>query len=67
MVDHGRTGFVVPFGDTEVVANCLVRLNQSPALRTSIGTAARQVAEEAFGGEQFVERLASVYSTQLGW
>lgn len=67
LVDHGRTGFVVPFGDTEAVANCLVKLKKSPVLRDSMGKAARQVAEEEFHGDRFVDLLVSVYSKQLGW
>jgi len=62
LVDHGRTGFVVPFGDTWAVANCLMRLNQSPALRTSMGKAARQVAEEGFSSDGFIDRLFDAYA-----
>jgi glycosyltransferase involved in cell wall biosynthesis len=44
IVQHGRTGWLVPPGDQEELAHRLVQLLTDPVLRRSMGQAAREVA-----------------------
>ena len=41
LIEHERTGLVVPAGDAEALAAALRRLHDDPALRTRLGAAAR--------------------------
>jgi glycosyltransferase involved in cell wall biosynthesis len=42
LVQHERTGLVVPAGDARALADALRRLHGDPALRERLGTAARE-------------------------
>ena len=41
LIEHERTGLVVPAGDAEALAGALRRLHDDPALRARLGAAAR--------------------------
>ncbi|MFC1852892.1 glycosyltransferase [candidate division CSSED10-310 bacterium] len=41
LIEHGQTGWVVPVNDATALARAMVRLAQDPALRSSLGEAAR--------------------------
>jgi glycosyltransferase involved in cell wall biosynthesis len=47
-VFHGRTGFVVPRGDSDALAQALLKLLQDEALARRMGIAGRQRAETEF-------------------
>jgi colanic acid/amylovoran biosynthesis glycosyltransferase len=47
-VEHGRTGLLVPEGDTPALADALERMTRCPELCQRLGTAARAVAAERF-------------------
>ena len=41
LVDHDRTGLVVPAGDSRALAQAMKRLHDDPSLRARLGAAAR--------------------------
>jgi glycosyltransferase involved in cell wall biosynthesis len=41
LIEHERTGLVVPAGDPDALADALRRLHDDPALRARLGTAGR--------------------------
>ncbi|MFJ6660376.1 glycosyltransferase family 4 protein [Streptomyces sp. NPDC091377] len=45
LVDHGRTGFLVPPRDSDAVRDAVRALTADPALRAAFGTAARATVE----------------------
>ncbi|MBC7268638.1 MAG: glycosyltransferase family 1 protein [Streptomyces sp.] len=45
LVDHGRTGLLVPPGDADAVRDAVASLAADPALRTAYGTAGRAAVE----------------------
>lgn len=57
LIEDGRTGLLVPPGDPEALARALLRLRTNPALRRSLGEAARRDVCERHTWDQVVERI----------
>jgi glycosyltransferase involved in cell wall biosynthesis len=64
-VEDGRSGFVVPPSDPFILAERLNRLAGDPALRKTMGAAARNRAETRFGLEQNARRTQDLYRSIL--
>jgi len=60
LVEHGKTGFLVPPEDPQVMADALVKLLLSPGLRRKMGLQARYKAEKEFSTEKMVERYEAL-------
>ena len=65
VVEEGATGFLVSPGDSAALAETLLRLLRDPALRTRMGEAGRQRAEQRFDQRRQVEQVAAVYDQIL--
>jgi glycosyltransferase involved in cell wall biosynthesis len=65
-VDDGISGFLVPPDDAEAVADRLRRLVEDPALRRSMGAAAREKALVEFADGRIVAETLAVYRRALG-
>jgi len=65
LVDHGRTGLLVPPGDAGALAGALSRLLTEPALSRAIGRAARAHVEVTYSFERMVAGFESLYQVQL--
>lgn len=61
ILDHGRTGYLVPPGDTGSLASALVRLLERPGLRARLGAAAAREARRAWGWDRPVEEIRRLY------
>ncbi len=57
IVEHGRTGLLVPPGDATALRRALRELLEDSDLRESLGQAARAAVIERFGLDQFVDEL----------
>jgi glycosyltransferase involved in cell wall biosynthesis len=64
-VTEGRTGKLVVPGDPDAFAEALIALAKAPALRRSMGDAARSTYQERYTLEAMVERYVAVL-TDLG-
>ena len=64
-VADGRTGFVVPPGDTDAFAAALGRLLRDPALRSDFGRESRQDAMRLFGVDTCADTHARAYAQAL--
>jgi len=42
LIEHERTGLIVPAGDADALARALRRLHEDPALRARLGAAGRE-------------------------
>jgi glycosyltransferase involved in cell wall biosynthesis len=58
LVEHGRTGLLVPPGDPQALADALRRLADDAALRERLGREGRRRVLEAFDVERNAEQLA---------
>jgi glycosyltransferase involved in cell wall biosynthesis len=61
LVQHGVTGYVIPFEDAERRAKCLARLVESEGLRQRLGEAGRRRIEEHHSFDGLGEQLLSIY------
>ena len=57
-----ETGLLVPAGDAERLARCIVALAGDPALRATLGEQARQRVARRFSGERLVRDIDSLYT-----
>jgi D-inositol-3-phosphate glycosyltransferase len=64
LVQDGQTGFTVPVGDPEALADRLTQLLQDKALRERMGQQAASYARQ-YAWEKIVKRLRSVYAEML--
>ena len=65
VVVNAQTGFLVPLGDAEALADRLGRLLDDAELRRQMGARAVKHAREHFDEEQVVQRLVRVYRNAL--
>jgi glycosyltransferase involved in cell wall biosynthesis len=66
VVADGETGFVVPIGDVEALAECLRRVRDDPALHARLAERGRRRMREAFSTERMVDDVERVYEEILG-
>ncbi len=66
VVQDGKTGYLVPPQDAEMLADKLCALIESPGLREEMGKTARQRAEVEYSTQTLGERTATVYCDVLG-
>jgi glycosyltransferase involved in cell wall biosynthesis len=65
VVEHGKTGLLVPPGDIEALARSLLRLLRDPALRAQMGDEGRRRVEALFSPRQLTTAMAAVYDRVL--
>jgi glycosyltransferase involved in cell wall biosynthesis len=61
-VEHGRTGFVVPFGRWPSIADSIVSLATSREASTAMGLAGRARVEQLYGTTHIASRLLAIYA-----
>jgi glycosyltransferase involved in cell wall biosynthesis len=64
-IEDGRTGLLVAPRHPDQLAAAIVRLLRDPALRESLGAAARAHVVDAFSAERMVENTLAVYQSRL--
>ena len=65
VVEHEKTGLVVPERSAEAIAAALRRASADPALRARLGEAARRMVESRFGWGRTAERFEAAYRRAL--
>ncbi len=61
VVESGKSGLLVPFGDTAAMARAVESLISDPVRRTVLGTAARDRAATLFSAQRIVGRYVDFY------
>ncbi|MFZ5919803.1 MAG: glycosyltransferase family 4 protein [Chloroflexota bacterium] len=59
-------GILVPPGNSELLADAIIRLARNPDLRKKIGAAARERAESLFAAGKVASRMLEVYQDVIG-
>ncbi len=62
LIEHERTGLVVPNDDPAAFAHALLRLARSPELAQELGRNAREQVQKHYSWQMAAERLESVYA-----
>lgn len=65
VVESGKSGLLVPFGDTAALARGVESLLADPVRRAALGAAARRRAAELFSADQIVNRYVAFYRARL--
>ncbi len=61
VVESGKSGLLVPFGDTAALARSVESLLADPARRSALGTAAKVRAEALFSSDRIVGQYVDFY------
>jgi glycosyltransferase involved in cell wall biosynthesis len=61
LIEHERTGLVIPNGDVEAFSRAMLRVAANPAFAQELGAAARAHVAANYSWEQAAERLEGVY------
>ena len=61
IVQHGQTGFLVPPGEVNLLAEALIRFLNDRCLAEQMGNSAREFALRHFTGEVSVEKFITLY------
>lgn len=65
VIQDGKTGFVVPYGDPEPVSDAVARLLASPELQKEFGQRGRVFVAERFSGSRLADDMTSLYDELL--
>ncbi|MBU0983751.1 MAG: glycosyltransferase, partial [candidate division Zixibacteria bacterium] len=65
IVQDGRSGLLVPPGDSVALADAIVKLAQAPDLRLTMGRNARHIVEDKYQWQRSLDRMISVYEDVL--
>lgn len=65
LVVDGQTGFLVPVGDPDALADKILLLLRDPDLRIGMGSAGRRHARESFSRAEMVRKTADLYESLL--
>jgi glycosyltransferase involved in cell wall biosynthesis len=61
VVEHEKTGLLVPPGDAAALAAAILRLAENPEMRRNMGEAGRRRVEHYFGLDSTVRRVEELY------
>jgi glycosyltransferase involved in cell wall biosynthesis len=65
VIEHERTGLLVPPGDAAALAQAVERLHRDGALRERLRRAAQQAVDERFDAKTMVRQIIDVYDALL--
>ena len=65
LIDHGRTGLLVPPCDPDALAGAIASLVRDPALAQQLGANAREEAVNRFGFDRMIHAFEDLYETGL--
>jgi len=66
VVQDNLTGLLVPFGEADLLARAVEKLIHNPALRTTLGRAAKAHVAENFSANIIVPRYEKLYRRVCG-
>jgi glycosyltransferase involved in cell wall biosynthesis len=61
LIEDGRTGWLVPVGESQTLAECVYQVLSQPDRAVPVREAARQMVENDFSFDQMISRLTQLY------
>jgi len=65
LVQHGKTGYLAPFGDIDAVAGFISNLAEKPELRSQMGETAKEIATVKYSKQAYTTKIKNVYAKIL--
>jgi glycosyltransferase involved in cell wall biosynthesis len=65
IVQHGRTGLLVPPGDVDALAEALKQILQNRELAEQMGQAGREYALAHFNRERYIDKILQIYELMI--
>jgi len=65
VIAQDKTGYIIPFGDLDLMAAVLIRLLNNEKQRQELGDNARKQATKLFSGERMTSSFEELYNTQV--
>ena len=65
LVEHGRTGYLVPPGDAETLAEKIIECLDNPSLSLKFGKAGREKIMNTFSKEIMLKKTSNLYKKEL--
>ncbi len=65
VVESGRSGMLLPFGDTDAMARTIAELLAAPARRAALGAAAKARAAALFSADRIVAQYEAYYRSRM--
>jgi glycosyltransferase involved in cell wall biosynthesis len=65
LIEHERTGYLVPPGDVAALASCICRVLAAPGERAVIGESAQRWARSRFSLARQVDEMAEIYAAAV--
>jgi len=65
LIEDGKTGFLVPVGEVQLMADRVLTLIRDPALRKTMGINARERVQCLFSLEQYYQKIRNLVLAQL--
>lgn len=65
LVEHEKTGLLVPPGDPAALAKAIIRLNEDPALALKLGDEGRERVRAEFGIQRMITQIEALYDRVL--
>lgn len=65
VIDHERTGLLVPPGDADALAGALRRLLERPEWATQLGMAASRSVDSRYGSDSMVHAIDSIFAEEF--
>lgn len=61
LIEHGRNGWLVPWGDKDGLVTAIMKLIRQPELRAQLAECARQRITSRFGMDQYLREIENFY------
>jgi glycosyltransferase involved in cell wall biosynthesis len=66
LIQHGETGYLVPPGDPDRLAQCLREILADPETAAAVGERAREWARQKFSLQRHVAEMSAIYDRVVG-
>ena len=67
LIQNGKNGLIIPFDDTQALADAMITLAESKEKCKQYGISARSLIEKSFNARHVSEDVAQIYNRLVLW